>query len=77
MANSESLPYILPYSDAVFCSESPFIAHFAKPKNTAMDCSKFPQNLLADDDDQRGTEPHFIDDVRVFRRANRLFGERL
>ncbi len=46
MANSESLPYVLPYSDAVFCCESPFISHFAGPENTALDCSKFPEKVL-------------------------------
>jgi hypothetical protein len=77
MANSELLPYVLPYSDAVFCCESSFIAYFACPENTALDCSNFSEKLPGKDGNQRGTEPHFIDDSCDFRRANWAFGDGL
>jgi hypothetical protein len=73
MANPESLPYVLPYSDAVFCCESLFIAHFAGSENTAMDCSNLSEKLPGNGGDQQGTKSHFIVDVGVFRRANRVF----
>jgi hypothetical protein len=77
MANSESLPYVLPYSDAVFCCESLFIAHFAGPENTALDCSNFSEKLPENGGEQQGTKSRFIDDVCDFRRANWVFGDGL
>ena len=73
MANSESLPYVLPYSDAVFCCESLFIAHFAGPQNSPSGCSDFSPEPRETAADQQGMKSRFIDEGCDFRRANRRF----